>query len=47
MNKNGLVLAALALCTTLVHAEDYLSATEERDRRRTEPSHQSIDAKHR
>ncbi len=32
MNKNGLVLAALALCTTLVHAEDYLSPTEERVR---------------
>ena len=32
MIKNGLVLAALALCTTLVHAEDYLSPTEERVR---------------
>jgi hypothetical protein len=32
MNKNSLLLAALALCTTLVHAEDYLSPTEERVR---------------
>ena len=32
MNKNGLVLAALALFATLAHAEDYLSPTEERVR---------------
>jgi hypothetical protein len=32
MNKSGLVLAALLSCTTLAHAEDYLSPTEERVR---------------
>jgi hypothetical protein len=32
MNKNGVVLAALALFATLAHAEDYLSPTEERVR---------------
>jgi hypothetical protein len=32
MNKNGVFLAALALFATLVHAEDYLSPTEERVR---------------
>lgn len=32
MNRNGLALAALALFATLAHAEDYLSATEERVR---------------
>jgi len=32
MNKNGVLLAALALFATLAHAEDYLSPTEERVR---------------
>ena len=32
MNRNGVVLAALALFATLTHAEDYLSPTEERVR---------------
>ena len=32
MNKIGAVLAALGLCATLAHAEDYLSPTEERVR---------------
>ena len=43
MNKNGLVLAALALCTTLVHAEDYLSPTEERVRLSLGVAHLSND----
>jgi len=32
MKKSGVVLASLALCATLAHAEDYLSPTEERVR---------------